>query len=196
MPLEKRKMKIIQISILIILFFGSCSNKESKKTIAQNGILPNEKKSDLKEKENQEAKKINFESEHSFKKYEVKMFKGELSNPNFEENPFADDKEYIKFITEGCKNNGINFGGKYTVFTNSCGMECLHLFIVDRNNGEIFTEINLNDGRNGYEFRPNSTMLIANSDLFLDKEFKIYKERYHWKPELYNWNGNEFLIKK
>lgn len=202
--IRNKKMKIIQLSILIILIFGSCSKKESKSTIVQNEIsqieiksdLSNETKSDLKKKENQETKILKYESKHSFKNYEVNIFKGKLSNPNFENNPFADDKEYIKFITEGCEKNGINFGGKYSVFTNSCGMECSHLFIVDRKNGEIFTEINLTDGKYGYEFRPNSTMLIANSDLFLDKDFKIYEEHYHWKPELYNWNGNEFEIKK
>ena len=57
-------------------------------------------------------------------------------------------------------------------------MECSHLFIVDRKNGEIFTEINLNEGRYGYKFQPNSTLLIANSDLFTDYEFKNYVEHY------------------
>ncbi len=193
-------MKILQISILIILTLNSCLNKESTNTKIQESVLPIEVKSkstddsqiEIKEAENHEAKILDFKSNFSFDKYAVEIFNGKLSNPNFKGNPFAEDKEYVKFISDGCDKNGINFGGKYTIFTRGCGMECSHLFIVDRMNGEIFTEINLNEGRYGYKFRPNSTMLIANSDLFTDDEFKNYVEHYHWKPELYNWEKNEF----
>ena len=193
-------MRIIQISILIILTLNSYLSKESTKTNSQDNVLPkevkpnstNESSIEIEEVENHEGKILKFGSNYSFDKYTVEVFKGKLSNPDFRENSIADDKEYVKFISDGCKRNGINFGGKYTIFTRSCGMECSHLFIVDRENGEIFTKINLNDGRYGYKFRPNSTMLIANSDLFTDNEFRNYIEHNHWEPELYNWKENKF----
>lgn len=141
---------------------------------------------------NSEDELLDFNTEHTFEKYKVRVFKGRLSPPNFKNNPFADDPEYVQFITDGCKKSGVNFAGRYSAFTRSCGCGCLHICIVDRITGEIFVEINPNDGRYGYEFRPNSALLLANAYLFVDEDFKKYENDPIWTPELYLWKGNAF----
>jgi hypothetical protein len=142
-----------------------------------------------------EGRLVKFTSKYNFDIFKVKLFTGKASSPNFTNNEFANDKEYVKFITEGCKRNNINFGGHYTIIQRSCGTMCEHIFIVDRISGKIFTDIKPNDGRYGYLYKEDSNLLIANSNLFQDDSLKYYND-FFGKPELYVWKDNNFQLLK
>lgn len=190
-------MKISWNILLTILVLNSCTNLFLKKNTEQEkGIVQKQKELNVEQGkeiiELEEPKMVEFKTEHTFSKYKIEKYKGLISPLNFEQNPFADDDEYVKFITRGCQEHGINFGGKYTIITRSCGMECTHLFMVNRKNGQIFTEIGLSEGKYGYEFKADSRLLIANSYLFKNDSFNLYEEHYHWKPELYEWENDKF----
>lgn len=138
---------------------------------------------------------IQLKKTHTFEDYKVDVYQGELTAPDFTNNPYANDEEYVKFITEGCNKTNINFGGHYTIIEQSCGAECSHIFIINRKNGYIFTDIRPNKGRYGYEYRKDSKLLIANSNLFVDNNYKKYIT-YWCKPEFYKWNKNNFVRMK
>lgn len=194
--------------IFLLTAFLSCSKKEQKGIAKPTVYKSHETKHDtvtpvkiqdtlnqLTEEENTSIKK--FVTRYKFSAFKVKMYTGKLADPNFEGNQFASDKEYVEFITEGCKNNGINFGGKYTIIHKSCGCMCEHIFIVDRSNGEIFVGAKMpladsGDGRFGYTYQKDSKMIIADSGLFSDYEMKYYTCRYETAPEIYVWQSKRF----
>jgi hypothetical protein len=98
--------------------------------------------------------------------FSVSVYKGKLASPNFKT-----DKEAYSFRTRirtECKRAGINFAGHYTVVKWGCGSPCQEIAIVDRINGKIYysclPEIN-NEIANGFKCKPDSRMLILNSDL-------------------------------
>ncbi|KGO94319.1 hypothetical protein [Flavobacterium subsaxonicum] len=137
-------------------------------------------------------KKLN--TNYTFTSFKVSLYTGTLANPVFKGNPFANDPEYVTFITEGCKQKGINFGGKYTVIEKSCGAMCSHIFLVDRTNGTIITDKQpYGDGHYGYLYKKGSNLLIANSGLFTNNSLVYYDS--HWDgvaPELFVWKGKKF----
>ena len=139
-------------------------------------------------------KLVKFEFPNNYSDYNVDVYEGTLSAPDFADNEFATDEEYVKFITEGCNNYGINFGGQYTILQKTCGAMCEHIFIIDRINGKIFTDITPNEGRWGYMFKKDSKLLVANSEMFVDTEFEYYEDNPLGKPELYVWNGENFKL--
>lgn len=94
-------------------------------------------------------------------------------------------------ITKGCQKNRVNFGGHYTIITKSCGAQCAVFFIINRKTGYIYISTNPNDGKDGFEFRKDSELLIANSNLFVDEKFETYY-KYFYAPEFYKWNGKDF----
>lgn len=132
-----------------------------------------------------------FKTPYRFEQFSVPVFSGKLHQPDFSNNPFRDDPLYVKFINEGCAENGINFGGKYTVLVNGCGLMCQHLFIIDRTTGFVFNDIELQEGYYGYKFRPNSNLFIANANLFVDEKFQYY-EQTHDVPKLFVWSKTVF----
>jgi hypothetical protein len=138
-----------------------------------------------------DSKIIKFATKYNFEIFKAKVFTGKLAKPDFTNNEFAIDPEYVMFITEGCQTNDINFGGHYTIIQKSCGAMCEHIFIVDRINGKIYTDIKPNDGRYGYLYKKDSDLLIANSNVFQDDSLKYYKDLFG-KPELYIWKDNNF----
>jgi hypothetical protein len=136
---------------------------------------------------------IKFHSKYNFQTFATKLFEGKASAPDFTNNEFSNDTAYVKFIEEGCKKNQINFGGHYTIFQRSCGAMCSNIFIIDRHNGKIVTDIKPNDGRYGYLFKKDSKLLIANSSVFQDDSFKYYNDLFG-APELYVWTGDNFKL--
>lgn len=183
---------------LVVLF--SCSSKTDDKKIGNSDTLNKEiiKKEIPKEDRDPDytdSKVVRLKKTYKFEDYKVSLFKGALAEPNFKGNPFAKDKEYVDFIKKGCKENNINFAGHYTIIGRSCGAECSHIFIVDRENGKIFTDTKPNDGRYGYEYRKDSKLLIANSSLFIDATFEKYID-YWCKPEFYQWNKDNLTLLK
>lgn len=132
-----------------------------------------------------------FEPFIGFKYFKVEIYNGKLAAPDFNNNPYANDNEYVKFISDGCEKLGINFGGHYTIIERFCGAECVHFFIVDRINGKIFLGIKPNDGRYGYKYYKDSNLFIANAYAIHDDTFE-YDPKFRWVPEIYKWN-NELM---
>jgi hypothetical protein len=184
-----------QYSLLIFLLTLSCCNNihnSNTKNISVDTISKsNDKVNQTLNTTN--GKLIKFNSQYNFTSFKVEQFNGELALPNFAKNRFSSDKEYVKFITDGCKSNSINFGGHYTIIQKSCGAMCELIFVVDRKNGEIYTDITPNDGRYGYMYKKDSKLLIANSNVFQDDSLKYYND-FFAKPELYVWNDNKFKL--
>jgi len=137
------------------------------------------------------GKLIKFTSRYNFETFKTKLFTGIAASPDFSDNEFANDKEYVKLIADGCKHNDINFGGHFTIIQRSCGAMCEHIFIVDRITGKIYTGVKPNDGRYGYLYKKDSYLLIANSSVFQDSSLKYY-DGFFGKPELYVWKNNNF----
>jgi len=140
-----------------------------------------------------DGKIIKFHSKYNFQTFATKLFEGKVSAPDFSNNEFSNDPAYVKFIEEGCKKNQINFGGHYTIIQRSCGTMCSNIFIIDRLNGKIFTDIKLNDGRYGYLYKKDSKLLIANSSVFKDDSLKYYNSLFGIL-ELYVWTEDNFKL--
>jgi len=134
---------------------------------------------------------VPFNSQYTFDRYRARMFTGRLAAPDFTGNELAGDKEYVAFISRGCVDSGINFGGRYTILPKGCGAMCEYFFIVDRMNGKIYTGLGTDDGRYGYMFRKDSSLVIANANVFEDEHLTQYND-FFGKPELYVWKANTF----
>jgi hypothetical protein len=133
-------------------------------------------------------KKFTFKSQ--FENFKVdKIFRGKLAPPNFTTDP--DAKHYISRIKEGCKNEGINFAGQYTIVEWGCGALCQQMAIVDRISGKIiYSEIPFDkvDGHSGTKYKIDSRILIINTEAL--SEFDGYEPGYKrfdsWrKPAVY-----------
>ena len=188
-------MKLLPI-LGIIVFVSSCNGRRSTtpSIIAGDTAKPLIKKVSITPSStdtiHRNIKKFN--SRYNFEAFQTNIFIGKLALPNFHGNQFANEKEYQEFIAEGCKRNGINFGGHYTIIHKGCGAMCEHIFIVDRISGKVFTDVKPNDGRYGYLYRKDSRLLIANSNVFQDESLKYYSD-FLGEPELYVWKQNNFI---
>lgn len=184
------------LTIAMLILVASCTDKTSNTT--QSTVPADTTKMLTKEQPKvdsgvslPEGKIIKFTSKYGFETFNTKVFTGKVAAPNFTDNDFSNDKEYVNFITVGCNKNGINFGGHYTIIQRSCGAMCEHIFIIDRITGKIFTDIKPNDGRYGYLYRNDSKLLIANSNIFQNDSLNYYNN-FFGEPELYVWNDNDF----
>lgn len=140
-----------------------------------------------------ENQPIRFNPPYTFEHFKAKIFTGKLALPDFTAIEFADDEEYVEFISNGCKENGINFGGQYTIIHGGCGAMCEHIFIVNRATGKIYTEITPNEGRYGFLYKKDSYLLIANSNVFIDDKLDFYYDVFG-TPELYVWKNDNFRL--
>lgn len=135
-------------------------------------------------------KNFPFLAKYNFEDYKCKIYIGKLAEPDFGNNPFASDPEYVEFITNGCE-RGINFGGQYTLIEKSCGAMCSHLFMVDRRDGKIFVGtmgLKQQDGYYGFEYKKDSYLLITDSSILTDRlgksnEFGITPQIFEWKKD-------------
>jgi hypothetical protein len=195
----------VVILIVIALVAGGCKNRHENITERKNFI--SEKYFDTVEIQPENdlfydwdtdtAKWVKFKSEYNFATFHTEVFTGKLANPDFTGNEFAIDKEYVDFITEGCNDNGVNFGGHCTIIHRSCGCMCEHIFVIDRISGKIFNDINITttddgDGKWGYLYKSDSKMLFANSNLFITDSLNRYTSVWGITPELYVWTGEKF----
>lgn len=133
-------------------------------------------------------KKFTFKSQ--FDNFKVnKIYKGKLAPPNFTKDPEA--KYFITRIKQGCKEEGVNFAGHYTIIEWGCGALCQEMAIVDRISGQIiYSEIPFDtvDGHSGAKYKIDSRMLIINTEAL--SEFDDYEPGYrrfdHWrKPAVF-----------
>lgn len=183
--------------IIFLLTLTCCKDANPKKTqnISADTIVKSVSKIDSNFNIT-EGKLIKFNSHYNFESFKTKLFTGKVVSPDFTGNEFAGDKEYVKFITDGCKKNDINFGGHYTIIQRGCGLMCEHIFVIDRITGKIYTRIGIrpDDGRYGYLYKKDSNLLIANSNSFQNDSLKYYYSFF--KPELYVWKDRNFQILK
>ena len=121
----------------------------------------------------------------AFPAYE--LYAGPLAKPDFTTDPNA---RYFKTrIREDCKEEGVNFGGHYTISEWGCGMACLMMALVDRVDGHVyFTDIPFDtlDGHHGLSFTPSSFLLEVNTEATDRVEgYSVVSWR---KPATYLWN--------
>lgn len=121
-------------------------------------------------------KKFSFKTQ--FDDYKVdKVYDGQLAPPNFKTDPSAN---YFKTrIIEGCKEEGVNFAGQYTIVEWGCGALCRQMAIVDRISGQlIYSQIPFDtvDGHSGTNYKIDSRILIINTEAL--SEFYDYEPGY------------------
>lgn len=183
-------MKFISLVSLFLMIISckepQAEQKPVKEVVAADTIVP------VAEDNNHgpEGRTLVFETKHTFDSFKTEAYTGTPAAPDFTGNPYAKDPEYVAFITKGCK-EGINFAGKYTLIHKGCGAMCEHVFIVDRSTGKIFTNTKIKDGKYGYMYKKDSSLLIANSEAFQDETLTVYNNLYA-TPEFYVWEGSGF----
>ena len=193
-------MQIIQLTILLGLLAVACSGCQNEAQIEKPVVSQIISASDSVANVLTDSRKLvtdsiwqaAIQSIPDVAAFIVPLFTGKLSSPDFTGNPFAHDPEYVAFISSGCERVGINFGGHYTAIIHSCGMGCVHLFLVDRIDGRIHTNDGLTEGYGGYQFRPTSTLLIADSNMTTG-EIGSHDNR---QIEILEWKGNSFQLLK
>jgi hypothetical protein len=203
------KKAIIILSAIALL---GCSHTAKKQAAETENILPTDTIEITNSDSVNNTDTLNIDCEgdeilsikkcHKFEDFPAEIYDKKLPPPDFNNNPFASDKEYVDFITEGCEKYGINFGGHFTILGKSCGACCSFVFMVDRQNGRIL-DIKANgydeeDGAYGYTYQKDSKLLIANSSLFIDDKYEKYCNFMNsdLKPKFYIWKNNKFILLK
>ncbi len=178
----------------LFLIFLSCSKKEKSVKVVTNDSIS--KKHQIVDSRNDSIRKktlFKLKRIYEFDNYPIKLYSGNLAKPNFKNDEFANDKEYIEFIKKGCKENGINYAGHYTIIQMSCGCMCEHFFMIDRITGEIHNDFKPDqDGCYGYLYKKNSILIIGNSSAFVDDKHEYYGEPFE-EPVFYLWKKDNFI---
>ena len=209
------KKTVIILSILALIL-GCCKNQPKNTTEQKSNILISDKYFDsveiqpvndrFNELEMDKTNWVKFKSKYNFAMFKTKVFAGKLAPLDFTDSELAPDKQENEFMSNYMKDmvdfwtendEGINFGGHYTIVSKSCGCMCEHIFVIDRISGKIFTDIKLTmtddgDGKWGYLYKKDSKMLIANSELFTTDSMNCYTAVYRKTPEFYIWTGKNF----
>lgn len=101
------------------------------------------------------------------------------------------DKKFREHIRS--RLDSVNFAGHYSIVFQRCGAMCLGFHMVDRRTGKILDDFpEFSKGKWGFRFRPNSRLLIANSELIENDTLNRYTTRWGIQPELYEWTGRRF----
>jgi len=142
--------------------------------------------------------KLSTDTQYKFEDFPVEVYSGKLSAPDFNDNPYASSMGFVESLTDSCKSEGINFGGRFTILQGSCGAMCSFIIMVDRETGQFVTIQNPDGydefGAYGYEYRKDSRLIIANATLFADDEFRQSFPDFDLKPKYYVWDNNEFVL--
>ena len=105
--------------------------------------------------------------QHSFGRYTVPLYKGHPAKLRLEGNKLAvqyrtgirDTYYSTKDQVEYHGLTGLNFGGHYCFVYLGCGSDCQLSFVADLKTGIVYSGI---DAGRGYQFKPNSKLLIVN----------------------------------
>ena len=201
--------KIVIILSIFALIANSCGQTMKKQKVAKD-ILPIDTIktiiSDTSENTNTsnidcEDEILTVENKYKFKHFPTRIYSGNLSSPDFNNEPYASGMGYVEYMTERCEKEGINFGEHFTILQGGCGTCCTFIIMVDRKNGQFIKVQNPNGfdkegGAYGYEYRRNSNLLIANSNLFIDDKYERYCNFLSLKPKFYVWKNNKFVLLK
>lgn len=127
-------------------------------------------------KTNPEEQMLIGEVDRLFSLYSVPIIKSKLVEPRFDKSLYKNDLEYVNFIEEGVgRLNEINFAGKYTIISKSCGLGCISVFIINRETGEVLENLpkEINGENQGVLFRKESKLMILNPDSDSNKMYFI-----------------------
>lgn len=121
------------------------------------------------------------EYENNGRYAEQQLYRGKM--PILDEGSHPDAGTFKSSLRDGLR-DGINFAGKYTVVTVSCGTNCLQHFIVDRKTGKITERIQSSIGA---KYSESSRIFIVNPpDSTLN-----YSECTNCMPEAYVMENNK-----
>ena len=117
------------------------------------------------------------------------VFKGQKALIDYKSNVTA--REFRTRITEGYKQDGLNFAGHYSFVFWGCGSGCQSSAIVDLITGKVY------DGpvaSSLFEFKKNSRMVIVNPP----ESSGFYYDAPGYKPEIWIWDERlkKFMQKK
>ena len=163
-----------------IVFLASC----------RSGNADNTQRSEDKAQENQAShsndaqannKKSWFKVPIHFKDYHVDTFRGPRKPVDFSSHPIAE--RFHEKITETVGRQGLNFAGRYSLVSWSCGKDCQNVAIVDLKTGAVYTGP---AATNGYAFQKRSRLLVVNPP---DRN-GYYTDCSYCAPQLWVWNSN------
>jgi hypothetical protein len=112
-------------------------------------------------------------TDDDFNRFEVRIFAGNPSMPDFEERDRA-YREYRTRLTESLA-KGENYAGHYRLIEFGCGMGCILAYVVDLKTGAV-GEVPFSGDQFPYlvlDYRPNSSMLVALWTTYLEGGGKI-----------------------
>jgi len=128
------------------------------------------------EKEKIYLTSIKFEPYISFEDFEVS--KTEKVKADLNLSPNTEAYRFRTRIREAYKADTVNFAGHYTFAWWGCGSPCQSAVLIDRRTGQIY---DAPSAALGYDFRPNSRMLIVNKPDSLG----FYDDCIYCKPVIY-----------
>jgi hypothetical protein len=128
------------------------------------------------EKEKIYLTSIKFEPYISFDDFKVEEIDKVKADLNLSSNKGA--HRFRTRITEAYKADTVNFAGHYTFAWWGCGSPCQSGVIIDRKTGQVY---DAPSAALGYDFRPNSRMLIVNKTDSLG----FYDDCFYCKPVIY-----------
>jgi hypothetical protein len=129
-----------------------------------------------------------------FNTYHVSLYKGKPASLKLKGNKQAEmfrtairttyysTKEQVEY--HGA--NGLNFGGHYCFVYWGCGSECQDAAVVDLKTGIVYHALTASLG---YDFKPNSRLVIVNPGKTIDS-------CAFCKPEYWVWNERNNAFKK
>ncbi|WP_187260882.1 hypothetical protein [Pontibacter beigongshangensis] len=190
------KTRLLQNS-LFLLFSAACvgcqpSGKEDKSLAATHPRLEQQLHTDsvstpISTNQNPELYqryRLNMEDTTTVTDYSApELYTGELAPVDLSSH--AEAQQFGPALTQALK-GGINFAGKYTVVTISCGTDCQQHFVVDRENGQVIEKL---QSSTGASFSPESRLLIVNPpDSTLN-----YKQCPYCTPATYVLENNKLV---
>jgi pimeloyl-ACP methyl ester carboxylesterase len=170
-----------KVKIPVQIFYGDLDQiiDQAEVKALQSKLKPSDKWMELKNQgHNQIEKNPDYlkewtkkEIEEIFRKYHVPILEDFTTELDFSSSAFKNDSEFVEFISNEAENKPINFGGHYTILEKSCGMDCTHIFMVDRKTRKLVDFNSLEDESAGFLYRANSGVLIRNSN-YIESEDK------------------------
>ncbi|MBX9853067.1 MAG: hypothetical protein K2X86_15095 [Cytophagaceae bacterium] len=128
------------------------------------------------EKEKIYLTSIKFEPYISFDDFKVDKIEKIKAELNLSSN--KDAYRFRSRIREAYNADTVNFAGHYTFAWWGCGSPCQSGVIIDRRTGQVY---DAPSAALGYDFRPNSRMLIVNTPDSLG----FYDDCFYCKPIIY-----------
>jgi esterase/lipase len=193
---------ISKVSSPIRIFYGDSDIIIDQKEVnaLQSKLKPEDEILILKiqghnEIENHEDFLVNFRTiklEYDFHNFHTAIYQGELADLDFFQNLFKSDSNFVQFIQKEIQKKPINFAGKYTIIEKSCGIECSHVFVVNRQSGKVYDSISINDESCGFLYQADSNLLIRNANSLIIGNLKDY-EGLNCLPIYYVWKEKDFM---